>query len=479
MVNIHSKGRGSRLLGTGIWIWLPLFLFYSTIFIGFEILNRERELSGISYIVGFFVLSSAYLLLFKFRISRQSEILGFVFSLLVRILLVFLFPIFEDDWARYLWDGFQTSQGGTPYGVAPEMFFSDPDPIRSEILSRINHPDWPTIYGPILEIYFFIIHQLLPWKLWALKFFLLIPDLGLFYLIRKKLGRSSGMLYFWNPILLKEVFLNGHPDILGIFLLFLSFLLVKKGRIKTGFFVWGFSLATKNFGILLFPFLILYSIKNLTRQGIWSARNFIRSFASGLLFSILAIAISYLPFLIHSKETDIGIVSKFVNGFEFFPLGYSWLKFLFGDSSRYAWIGIVLGSILFFLCFGDFLSFNKDRSSFESYRFRSKFPEGRIGAIFFLFFFFSPVVNAWYLLWMLPFLVRVRRSFLPSWCFLFLGQLAYLNFANLGDCASVLEKGYYSHPQWLLLPVSAFLWLGFLAWVGAKKLGRNSIFPAK
>ncbi|WP_246050732.1 hypothetical protein [Leptospira langatensis] len=510
---MHSIGRRIRLQGYGILVWLPLSFFYLAVLLCFEILNRKRLLGGSSYILGFFAISLAYLILFRFRMKERSETLGVVCGLVLRIILVFLLPIFEDDWARYLWDGFQTKQNGTPYGIAPEIFFSDPDPIHSEILSRINHPDWPTIYAPILEIYFFIIHLFIPWKLWALKLFLLIPDLALFYLIRNKFGRSSALLYFWNPVLLKEIFLNAHPDILGIFLLFFSFVLVEKGRIKTGFFVWGLSLAAKNFGLLLFPFLVLSTMKRRNpfcsanlKQSIPQIPPFEKSKTDhsilptifiGILFTSMAVGISYLPFLLYSKETDLGVVSRFINGFEFFPLGHSWLKSILGEFSRLVWKGIVIASILFLLYSRNLFGISGDAAGlptgskdpdpflrgFQNFliRFagRDRSFQRKVGIVFFLFFFFSPVVNAWYLLWMLPFLLPVSRSFGPSWCFLFLGQLSYLNFANLGDWSSVLEKGYYSHPQWLLLSVSAILGLAFLAFLGSRVFCRISFFSRR
>ena len=35
-------------------------------------------------------------------------------------------PFFEDDFYRYLWDGYRFATTGTPYGAAPEAFFVDP-----------------------------------------------------------------------------------------------------------------------------------------------------------------------------------------------------------------------------------------------------------------------------------------------------------------------------------------------------------------
>ena len=36
-------------------------------------------------------------------------------------------PIYEDDFYRYLWDGYRFATTGMPYGVSPEAFFADPE----------------------------------------------------------------------------------------------------------------------------------------------------------------------------------------------------------------------------------------------------------------------------------------------------------------------------------------------------------------
>jgi hypothetical protein len=53
-------------------------------------------------------------------------------------------PLLEDDWARYLWDGWRFIESGSPYGVAPLAFFQDPTvpELLQNRLSEINDTDW-------------------------------------------------------------------------------------------------------------------------------------------------------------------------------------------------------------------------------------------------------------------------------------------------------------------------------------------------
>lgn len=436
----RNKERRSQILNRSNLIWILASLAYLSIFLFWEVKNQGRSLTGSLYILGFCGLSIVYGFLFLSKTFETSGRLSFVLGFLVRFVLIFSTPIFEDDWARYLWDGWISSEKGSPYGITPESFFGESDPTKTEILSRINHPDWPTIYGPVLEIYFYLIHILFPWKLWALKFFLLIPDILIFFLIKSIYGTRSSSLYFWNPILIKEIFLNSHPDIIGIFLLFYSFYLAKKSRFRLGFFIWGLSIAVKGFGVVLFPFLL---------KSHWDKNRDWKRAGIDMAFSTLGIALAYSYFLLFSAETDFTVLSRFIGNFTFFPLGYNILYSIFGEFSRGLWGFPAISSILFFL--------NKRYSSGLG-------EEEKIGISFFLFFYFSPVVNAWYLLWMFPFLLRIPGVFWPSWMFLFLGQISYLNYANLGDWESVLEKGYYAHPDWLLYLVSLIFFPILLVW---------------
>ncbi|TGK44145.1 hypothetical protein [Leptospira andrefontaineae] len=436
----RNKERRSQILNRSNLIWILATLAYLSIFLFWEVKNLGRSLTGSLYILGFCGLSIVYGFLFLSKTLESSGRLGFVLGLLIRFVLIFFTPIFEDDWARYLWDGWISSEKGSPYGIAPESFFGESDPTRTEILSRINHPDWPTIYAPVLEVYFYLIHILFPWKLWALKLFLLVPDILLFFLIKSKYGTHSSSLYFWNPILIKEIFLNSHPDIIGIFLLFYSFYLAEKSRFRLGFFIWGLSVAVKGFGVVLFTFLL---------KSHWDKNQNWKRAVIDMAFSILGIVLAYSFFLFSSSETDFTALSRFIGNFTFFPLGYNILYMFFGGFSRFFWAIPAVISVLLFL---------------NKIYFSNLEEEEKIGISFFLFFYFSPVVNAWYLLWMFPFLLRIPGVFWPSWVFLFLGQISYLNYANLGDWESVLEKGYYAHPDWLLYLISLLFIPILLVW---------------
>ena len=65
-------------------------------------------------------------------------------------------PLWEDDFFRYLWDGYRFYETGSPYGIAPATFFGDGTipTIFQGLLARINYPDVQTILWPYPAIHF-------------------------------------------------------------------------------------------------------------------------------------------------------------------------------------------------------------------------------------------------------------------------------------------------------------------------------------
>jgi drug/metabolite transporter (DMT)-like permease len=75
---------------------------------------------------------------------------------LAHALTLYAVPDFVDDYFRFIWDGWQTFQTGTPYRAVPELFVANetaPIELRAT-LDRINNPEYATIYGPVLQLVF-------------------------------------------------------------------------------------------------------------------------------------------------------------------------------------------------------------------------------------------------------------------------------------------------------------------------------------
>ncbi len=164
----------------------------------------------------------------RIRLTNKQLIWIIAVGVVLRILTLFSVPILEDDYFRYLWDGAVTANGGNPYEYSPKEIIEGKDvpPELSllveesgDIVHKINHPDLRTIYPPLAQAFFALSHWVQPWSLIPWKVILIILDLATLSLILKALGilklpNSYLMIYWWNPLLLKEIFNSCHLDLL-------------------------------------------------------------------------------------------------------------------------------------------------------------------------------------------------------------------------------------------------------------------------
>lgn len=152
-------------------------------------------------------------------------------------------PILEDDYQRYLWDGAVTAHGLDPYTVAPitaRQLPTDTELGRlaaeaGPIARRINHPELTSVYPPVAQASFAIAHLIAPWSLTGWRALLLGADLATLALILALLGMSGRSplwvaLYWWNPLVIKELFNSAHMDAIVLPLVLLALLLAARAR---------------------------------------------------------------------------------------------------------------------------------------------------------------------------------------------------------------------------------------------------------
>ena len=131
-----------------------------------------------------------------------------VFGLLFRVAILPSQQIQEDDVYRYLWDGKVFANGINPFEYAPaavhnfkalriqnpESYYEiyvernerelerldalkweSPQSVR--FLERVNHPDVPTIYPPMAQFVFRLVHHIKPDSIFAMRAGFLIFDI--------------------------------------------------------------------------------------------------------------------------------------------------------------------------------------------------------------------------------------------------------------------------------------------------------------
>lgn len=303
----------------------------------------------------------------------QSAALVFFWALVFRLIGVWGEPIFEDDYYRYLWDGYRFITDGTPYSVAPGAFFDAQLPEKfAGIVGQINHPDLPTIYGPTLQYLFALAYLISPGELWGLKLLMLGLDLALIALLFRLAPPHHVLLYAWCPLVIKEIAFTAHPDGIGVFLLLLALFLRSRNQLTLAVVAAALAVAAKVFAWLLIPW-VLWRL---------SVRYWLLFFA---VFTLI-----YLPFLVQGGS-DLFSLAVFARDWQFNAALYAVLALLMPDEMA----RILLGSVFLGGWGWYFLHYQM--------RIKTGLPRGDI--VFALFLFVSPVINAWYWLWVLPFAV--------------------------------------------------------------------------
>jgi alpha-1,6-mannosyltransferase len=188
-----------------------------------------------------------------------------VAGLAARLVLFASEPILEDDYQRYLWDGAVTASGHSPYRLSPAAVI-DAGPISplaelgeraGPVLDRIGHPELTTLYPPGAQALFALAHIIEPFSLRAWRGVILAFDLAalaVLLALLRSVGRHPlwAALYWWNPVVLKELFNAAHMD--GLTLPFvLAALLMAARRPRLATCALGLAFSIKFWPIILVP----------------------------------------------------------------------------------------------------------------------------------------------------------------------------------------------------------------------------------
>lgn len=329
------------------------------------------------------------------NVSAPSARKVMAVSLMAHALALLGQPVFENDHYRFIWDGWRTLQDGTPYGIAPDRYFSDntvPGALR-HVLSGINHPELATIYGPLLEIWFALSVLVGGTNDLALRLGFSLANLGLIGLLLRQNRPMTVAIYAWNPLVIAETAIHIHPDALLGLTLFGGLLAGRRFPLVAGI-LFGLAAATKLVALAAWPALL--------RLG-----------KPAIIAAVVAVSALYLPFWLMGGGVGLETTGTFAAAWTFNQLGIAPLSLLLGDAP-----GRVAGALL-------------ATALIALLHLRSgKFSATPIAAIFGVVLLFAPAVNPWYLLWLLPFAVGQKQI----WPFAASAALplSYLTGLNLG-----------------------------------------------
>ncbi len=168
--------------------------------------------------------------------SRRSDLL-LVLGVAAILRAVFLptEPVLSDDIFRYIWDGRVQHAGTNPYLHAPDdsglSLVKDEIP---EIHERINNKDIPTIYPPLMQLFFYAATSVSSSVLW-MKTLLTLLDLALVVALARLLDTLAlppirALVYAWSPLPAVEIAGSGHNDVAAVLLLVLALVAFEKGQ---------------------------------------------------------------------------------------------------------------------------------------------------------------------------------------------------------------------------------------------------------
>ena len=396
------------------------------------------------------------LALTKAGLVRNRWIFAWIFAigLVARLLMFLTTPILEDDHYRYLWDGAVVARGFNPYQFAPNAFLTPSEAVlplelkvlakeAESILPHVNYPELRTIYPPLVQGAFALAHGISPWSLSAWRVVLMVIDVATLILLAYalhtfKFSMKGLVVYWWNPLLIKEVYNSGHMDIMLFPFLLAALLFASRQRYLLGSGALGIASGVKIWPILLVP-IVLRPLWNQPRRMLL---GFFVFFAiSGILL---------LPLLYGGLGQRSGL-SAYAS---YWQMNDALYMALFWSIGKIATISndpifihilarsVVVGVLLVVI----FFTIRKDHCSDTELVNRFLLPTA-------ILFFLSPTQFPWYFLWLLPFLAL--RMNLPLLLLTALLPIYYLR----GHFEARQETAVFDHwvvwleymPVWLLL----------------------------
>lgn len=404
-----------------------------------------KHLSG-WYFVQFAVYLPAVVLVLRRGESFGRWAIGFLLlvALTTRVLFLFSTPSLSTDLYRYIWDGKLFNFGWNPYlypADAVELVH-----LRGPLWEGIDHKWTYTVYPPVSELAYAIAYWFAGESFIGMQAMGFLADLGVVALIGLLLrtfgfGLDRILIYAWSPLPPLHYVHSGHHDPLMMFFLLLSLLLLVRGRSAASGAAFAASVLAKLHTAVLAPV-------------------FLRSWGwRGVLGGLVATLALYLPFLSGGPEILRGVTSEaggviFNDGGQFL---IRWFVQLFVEDGR-AIARYIAGLIM--LAAGVYFLLRPDPRLAALWQ-RSYFLLGLLLLV-------APMVQPWYLGWILPFLcfaLRPGTGWFPVAVTPGLGFLLWTGTIGLTDLAYGNNTPYL---WWYLRAIQYVPLALIIAWAAAR-----------
>lgn len=370
-------------------------------------------------------------------------------------------PALSDDAYRYLWDGRVQLAGHSPYGVAPlspELDGVEASwPAESRVRSRVNHPEIPTAYPPLLQIVFLGVAAcgggLFHWRL-----VLLLAEFGIGSLVARGLvqrGRDSrlAVLYWWHPLPVFESIWSAHAEAIAVLWLVLAaWYCTRERNAPGGAFLVGLGGSAKLLPLGLVPWLLRRAAASpVVAVPVSRSRRVSRVLLTLGVCGVTVLATT-LPYVGSDLDRATQGLRSYVQGWYFNDVLFRWLGLALGfdpeDQTLFATKALraCLSLAGAFVCVA---AAYKARSSWRACLW--------IAAGFVVL---TPTLHPWYLLWLLPFSIVLSH---PAWYLMTITVLA----------SYVVLVGWREFGVWIeLVEVRVLEFVPVVGWLLVRGVGR-------
>ena len=223
-------------------------------------------------------------------------------------------PSTSSDSYRYVWDGRVQAAGHSPYDHPPAdpalgelrdgwLFPEDcagRAPVAEGECTRINRPWAHTIYPPLAQGYFLLVHWLSPDDARHKPFQVggALMAIAVLLALVRWVGVRQAACWAWCPAVPAEAVSNAHVDMLGVLLVVLAFCVVRgRGALL------GAGIAVKLLPAVTLP----GALSGVLRDGVaW------RRIGAVVLPVAAVVALSYLPYALASRGSVFGYLSGYL-----------------------------------------------------------------------------------------------------------------------------------------------------------------------
>ena len=235
---------------------------------GFSLGNLVTRNQSGHLLFAFITIFISYLFLLQ---KKEHWKLLLALGIITRATLFFSLPVLSDDLYRFIWDGVLLKNGVHPFAELPSYYLDYPvDGLSKDLYQRLNSPEYFTIYPPLNQALFWLSVQFdTNWLVSAniIRVFLLLSDIGSFFLLRKLLtgfqrDPNLALWYFLNPLVILEMTGNLHFEGLVVFFVLLGLLGYQQKNHLASVSGFGLAIGTKLLPVIYLPFLFLAGLRN-------------------------------------------------------------------------------------------------------------------------------------------------------------------------------------------------------------------------